>query len=70
MAGSIVAVILCVTLTVAIAVKKGRLLSFPTLFLLIAVIVCALAAGALGGLIPVAFMTTMQARSRQTDEGL
>ena len=67
-AGSIAAVILCAALTIAIGAKKARLVSFPTLFLLLAAVLCALAAGALGGLIPVAFMTTMENRSQPPDD--
>lgn len=58
-AGNIFAIIMCGFLATIVSLKKS-LLSFKTFFLIAITVLLSIFIGALGGLIPVAYLTTMQ----------
>jgi len=57
-AGQVFAVILCTLLALTIAYKKAVLLSPKPILLVIASLILSILIGALGGLIPIAYLTT------------
>jgi H+/Cl- antiporter ClcA len=58
-AGGIFSVVYCVTLAILIAVKKSQTSSFQTLLIIGITAIASIFLGALGGLIPVAYLTTI-----------
>ncbi len=58
-AGSIFAVVSCVTIAILIALKKSQTSSFRTLLIIGITAIASIFLGALGGLIPVAYLTTI-----------
>ena len=71
LAGQIFAVPYVMTLAILVTVNRSLLKSFPVIFLLALTALLSLALGALGGLIPVSFLTTRENKSHnkanQTD---
>ena len=59
-AGNIFAVIMCGFLATIVSLKKSLLSSFKTFFLIAITVLLSIFIGAPGGLIPVAYLTTMQ----------
>lgn len=66
-AGSIFAVIYCITIAILIAVKKSLTSSFQTLLLIGITAITSIFLGALGGLIPVAYLTTIPNKNLSPD---
>lgn len=67
-AGRIVGVLYCLALAAITASKKSLLSSFKVLVLVVLSPLIALFLGAIGGLIPVAYLTTRSSQSAVVDE--
>ena len=63
LAGQIMVIPYVMTLAILVAVKRSLLKSFTVIFLLALTALLSLALGALGGLIPVSFLTTREEKS-------
>lgn len=59
-AGSVFAIVVCLTLAISISLKKGLFSSFKAIVVIAITAVLSLLLGMLGGLLPVAYLTTLE----------